>query len=714
MKLIRICALFVMLLPAVFLLLADAVAEEPSKVVRVGWFDSSYNNIDGSGRRTGYSYEYQQKIAAYTGWNYEYVEGNWGQLVQKLINGEIDMLGGVSYTEARANVVQFSSYPMGTEEYYLFINGDKVAEYNEDFSYFNGKKIGVNKQSVQLEFFKEWEKQHNIQTELVELPDGESKSMKLLKDGEIDGFVSVDNYLSVENIVPVVKIGYSDFFFAVSKKRSDILDELNVAMGKIQDENRYYGDELFIKYIRNSRAITYLTHDEQQWLSEHKTIRVGYVDDYLAYCAKDKETEQVTGALKDYLRKARTSFSNGILNFETKAYDSISDAMSAMQRGEVDTVFPSNLSVYDAEEAGVLITPSIVNANLYLVVQASNVEYLKDMQYIKVAVVGGDDNYESIVKTKYYNWQIYNCDNVHACIRDVANGKAEGFLISNYRYNSISRLCSQYHLVALDTAKDLDFRFAVKKGDMELYSIVAKTTNIVPTSYVHASLTKYFSEEGKMTVWELICDNKAIVIFLITLIISMLWLIVVQNRLIRAKNEAKKHSMKVRELSHRVFVDALTSVRNKGGYDDYILHLKERIKKKNVVEFGICMFDCDNLKVINDKYGHEKGDVYLKTAAKAICEVFQHSPVFRIGGDEFTLILLNEDFKNRTELINLFKVNCNTVNEQAKNDWEQIHISIGCAISELSNMASVDDVLRKADQLMYENKRKRKGSKEVR
>lgn len=714
MKLIRICALFVMLLPAVFLLLADAVAEEPSKVVRVGWFDSSYNNIDGSGRRTGYSYEYQQKIAAYTGWNYEYVEGNWGQLVQKLINGEIDMLGGVSYTEARANVVQFSSYPMGTEEYYLFINGDKVAEYNEDFSYFNGKKIGVNKQSVQLEFFKEWEKQHNIQTELVELPDGESKSMKLLKDGEIDGFVSVDNYLSVENIVPVVKIGYSDFFFAVSKKRSDILDELNVAMGKIQDENRYYGDELFIKYIRNSRAITYLTHDEQQWLSEHKTIRVGYVDDYLAYCAKDKETEQVTGALKDYLRKARTSFSNGILNFETKAYDSISDAMSAMQRGEVDTVFPSNLSVYDAEEAGVLITPSIVNANLYLVVRASNVEYLKDMQYIKVAVVGGDDNYESIVKTKYYNWQIYNCDNVHACIRDVANGKAEGFLISNYRYNSISRLCSQYHLVALDTAKDLDFRFAVKKGDMELYSIVAKTTNIVPTSYVHASLTKYFSEEGKMTVWELICDNKAIVIFLITLIISMLWLIVVQNRLIRAKNEAKKHSMKVRELSHRVFVDALTSVRNKGGYDDYILHLKERIKKKDVVEFGICMFDCDNLKVINDKYGHEKGDVYLKTAAKAICEVFQHSPVFRIGGDEFTLILLNEDFKNRTELINLFKVNCNTVNEQAKNDWEQIHISIGCAVSELSNMASVDDVMRKADQLMYENKRKRKGSKEVR
>ncbi len=714
MKLIRICALFVMLLPAVFLLLADAVAEEPSKVVRVGWFDSAYNNIDGSGRRTGYSYEYQQKIAAYTGWNYEYVEGNWGQLVQKLINGEIDMLGGVSYTEARANVVLFSSYPMGTEEYYLFIDGDKVAEYNEDFSYFNGKKIGVNKQSVQLEFFKEWEKQQNIQTELIELPDGESKSMKLLKDGEIDGFVSVDNYLSVENIVPVVKIGYSDFFFAVSKKRSDILDELNVAMGKIQDENRYYGDELFIKYIRNSSAITYLTHDEQQWLSEHKTIRVGYVDDYLAYCAKDKETEQVTGALKDYLRKARTSFSNGKLNFETKAYDSISDAMSAMQRGEVDTVFPSNLSVYDAEEAGVLITPSIVNANLYLVVQASNVEYLKDMRYIKVAVVGGDDNFESIVKTKYSDWQIYNCDNVHACIRDVANGKAEGFLISNYRYNSISRLCSQYRLVALDTAKDLDFRFAVKKGDMELYSIVAKTTNIVPTSYVHASLTKYFSEEGKMTVWELICDNKAIVIFLITLIISMLWLIVVQNRLIRAKNEAKKHSMKVRELSHRVFVDALTSVRNKGGYDDYILHLKERIKKKDVVEFGICMFDCDNLKVINDNYGHEKGDVYLKTAAKAICEVFQHSPVFRIGGDEFTLILLNEDFKNRTELINLFKVNCNTVNEQAKNDWEQIHISIGLAISELSNMASVDDVMRKADQLMYENKRKRKGSKEVR
>ena len=101
-------------------------AEAARDKVRVGYYENEVfqEGAQEGSVKTGYAYEYYQKLSEYTGWNYEYVEGNWGQLVQKLINGEIDMLGGVSYTEARANVVLFSSYPMGTEEYYLFIDGD--------------------------------------------------------------------------------------------------------------------------------------------------------------------------------------------------------------------------------------------------------------------------------------------------------------------------------------------------------------------------------------------------------------------------------------------------------------------------------------------------------------------------------------------------------------------------------------------------------------
>lgn len=107
---------------------ASSKTSEPDRVVRVGWFDSSYNQKDAAGRRSGYSYEYQRKIAAYTGWDYEYVEGSWIELLNKLVDGEIDMLGGVSYTEERAGQMLFPAYSMGTEEYYLYITEERMKE----------------------------------------------------------------------------------------------------------------------------------------------------------------------------------------------------------------------------------------------------------------------------------------------------------------------------------------------------------------------------------------------------------------------------------------------------------------------------------------------------------------------------------------------------------------------------------------------------------
>ena len=92
----------------------------------------SFNTTDQFGRRSGYACDYQQKIAAYTGWNYEYAEGSWPellQMLQMLIDGEIDLMSDVSYTDERAESMLFSSLRMGAEEYYIFISPD-----NEDIN----------------------------------------------------------------------------------------------------------------------------------------------------------------------------------------------------------------------------------------------------------------------------------------------------------------------------------------------------------------------------------------------------------------------------------------------------------------------------------------------------------------------------------------------------------------------------------------------------
>ena len=148
---------------------ASAFAETNGKrTIRVGWFESTFNMTDRFGRRAGYAYEYQQKIAAYTGWEYQYVTASWSQLLEMLKQGEIDLLADVSYTDERAKDMLYSSLPMGEEEYYAYIASRNRELSADDYTTFNGKKVGVNKGSMQKQKFMEWARQYGIKADIVE------------------------------------------------------------------------------------------------------------------------------------------------------------------------------------------------------------------------------------------------------------------------------------------------------------------------------------------------------------------------------------------------------------------------------------------------------------------------------------------------------------------------------------------------------------------
>ena len=173
----------------------------------------------------------------------------------------------------------------------------------------------------------------------------------------------------------------------------------------------------------------------------------------------------------------------------------------------------------------------------------------------------------------------------------------------------------------------------------------------------------------------------------------------------------------ISDLNKRVYVDSLTSVRNKGAYSTYIDQLQAKLDddidngNDDVrMAFAVGIFDCDNLKLINDKYGHEKGDIYLQTASRLICRIFQHSPVFRIGGDEFAVILQNDDLHNKEDLMQQFSDGMVEISASAGHKWEQAHIAMGIAEYDASRDRSVNDVIRRADETMYENKRVRKAN----
>ncbi|MDO4806174.1 MAG: diguanylate cyclase, partial [Coriobacteriales bacterium] len=166
----------------------------------------------------------------------------------------------------------------------------------------------------------------------------------------------------------------------------------------------------------------------------------------------------------------------------------------------------------------------------------------------------------------------------------------------------------------------------------------------------------------------------------------------------------------IQDLNDRAFVDALTSVRNKGAYDVYMQDLQASLMEPGAsTEFGVCIFDCNNLKTVNDQAGHDKGDLYLKSSCSIICNVFDHSPVFRLGGDEFAAILRGNDYHDRDRLIQLFDETCAERRRTAFNIWERIDVARGLAVFDPEVDVSVDSVVRRADKLMYEDKWTRKG-----
>lgn len=152
------------------------------------------------------------------------------------------------------------------------------------------------------------------------------------------------------------------------------------------------------------------------------------------------------------------------------------------------------------------------------------------------------------------------------------------------------------------------------------------------------------------------------------------------ERLFEAEESAKKSRHQVETLNRQVFVDPLTRVRNRAGYEDYMKQLAERISQGETTELAIGVFDCDNLKKINDLLGHDKGSLYLQAASRLICRVFQHSSVFRTGGDEFVVVLKGEDFENRDELLQKFEEGQVAVSASAQNEWDKVSVSSGVAV----------------------------------
>lgn len=585
--------------------------EEGGKVVRVGWYESAFHSTDQFGRRSGYGYEYQQRIATYTGWTYEYVEGSWSELYEMLAAGQIDLLSDVSYTEERAKQILFSAEPMGSEGYHVFIDPDNDEVKPDDFSTFNGKRVGVNKNSIQEQLFVDWAQKHDVHPEVVELTEKTPVLLEMLAKGEIDMLVTLDTYGNSADVVPVCKIGYADSYFGINKNRPDLKRELDIAMNRNLENNRDYNLQMAEKFNRASSVNRFLSDEEQEWLADHGTIRVGYRDDFLPYCDRDDAKGELTGALFDYLALARGAEKNAELDFETHAYKTTSDALKALANNEVDCVFPISVSAYDGEQAGIILTDPFVSSEMYAALRASDHRGFSPDAQMTAAVLNGHPSHESFIKDHFPNWRLAYFDNNLECFRAVGEGRADCTLVSNYRINRVSDLCSKYELVTLSTGETLNMSFATRREDDCLYSILNKVTRFVPESTINSALNSYGLKDEKVSFGEFLMDN--LVTFIATVAVIAVVILVLVLRNMKAEAKVAEGNQIISEAER----DPLTNLYNWNFFLVYAnrIHREEPNRPMDAVVINI-----DRFHSVNALHGRDFGDRVLCKMGEEIQE----------------------------------------------------------------------------------------------
>ena len=545
-----VCAMLSLLLLLSAVLPVKAAAETaPAKVVRVGSFEDTFNYVNERGVRKGYGYELLQTLSGYTGWQFEYVTCDWSDCFEKLKNGEIDIMGDISYTEDRAEEMLFSDEPMGEEKYYLYADFSRTDISASNFKTLNGKKIGVLMGTEPEEMLTEWEEKHGIKTEHINISNNEDVKQKLANH-EIDCFVSLEESFWAElGISTMTRVGESGIYYAINKDRTDIKEELDNAMRALDEADPFYTADLYKRYF----SLDYtpiLTSEEKAWLRKHGAIRMGFLTSDGGVSTYDPATGELTGAITDYIQFATGCLGNQDLEFQIVGYDSKEAELDALKSGEIDMVFHFDQSPNLAEEYRVACTNTTWTSNMMAV---TNKEHFNENKANRVAVPQNKLSLKKYLAFYYPQWEIVDCDTQEDAAKLVRDGQADCVVTGASSEEKYSKKYGFYSVLLPNPAKSC---FAVNSGNSSLLSILNKTLNAMPTNMLTGSLAMHKSSLRKVTLSEFIKDNFFMVLLIGSIAVAVVLLTILKllQKARKAEAAAKKAANDTQELNAKLQV----------------------------------------------------------------------------------------------------------------------------------------------------------------
>ena len=560
----------------------QAMAEE-NKTVRVGYFPYANFQEGSYGKhKQGAGYEYLQKISYITGWKYEYVYASFKECLDMLADGEIDLLGSVSYTPERAEFIDFSTYAAGTERYWIYTREDHTELTDGDPKQMNGCRIGVADGSYQKELLEKWLDSNQLHAEIV-VCKGYDEIIKKQDADELDAFVipalSVDS-----DFIAIANIGVSDCYFGVSKSRPDLLEELNSALEEINNTKTDYSSKLYARY-EGKAAINYaLNMEEKQWLAAHEnTIRVGYLKDNLPFCGE--EDGKLTGILGTVLETVQKKYE---ITIQAVPCSTGIQMNEALQAGEIDIAGPIIQDFYTQEQFQVVLTDKIFDITPVVIYKGN--DYSSSLSAI--AATETSLYSELMVSLLFPDAEIKQYDTQEECLEAVANGKVGATVIPSSKINLLNESSLTKSLSFAEMAKRQELGMFTTRGNRRAATIINKAIDQSSDILNGVVLALNSVSEKKMTLQDVLAEYAGLVTGVSFAIIFVLLLLVYSLLVSRKKQmEALKEAQnanaaniaKTTFLNHMSH-DIRTPMNAIVGFTDIALKLKPDRKVENYLK----------------------------------------------------------------------------------------------------------------------------------
>ena len=521
-------------------------ADEPEKgTVRVGYYENEVfqeGAQDGT-VKTGYAYEYYRKLSEYTGWKYEYVYGSFGDLYQMLLDGEIDLLAGLAWREERASLIGYPNNIMGHESYYL-VKHDSDANVTADPSTMNGSRIGVL-DSAMVSVLDQYLRDNDVKAEVVTYADY-IKLFNAFDSGEVDILAAESDGAHGRAHSEVLTVfGTSDYYLCVNKEREDLLTELNSAQAMLAAEEPNYLNSLSAKYYSISVTARAYSAAERDWMNNHDTLHVGYLENYLPYSDTDDQGK-VTGIVKDIIPAILQSVEMQDMTVIYTGYKSYDEMITAIGAGDIDVVFPVGGGLYYSEENG------IYQSNAVTLVPADLVYYdsFGENTTSHFAVNENNRMQYYFVRTNYPDAEITMYPSTDECLEAVLKGKAGCVTLNGLRANDILRNRKYEDLSLYQTGYSDSRCFGVEIGNEGLLKLLNRGINVLGSDYAQSISHRYTGGLYTYDFVDMLRDHLLLFSLIIFAVVALIVFLLVRDML-RSKKEIREKERAGKELEKK-------------------------------------------------------------------------------------------------------------------------------------------------------------------